>query len=351
MRGKATAKRTPKRNLTRAEKTEVTQRALYDAAAKVVGKSGYVDASIAKITQEANVAQGTFYNYFSSQQELFDQLLPLIGQRLIDRIREARAHDPDPVERERIGFETFFDFLLDVPEFYRLLTEAETFAPEAHRAHTENMVAGYVRALKRLQAEGWLKDFREQDFEPIGYMLIGMRHYLAMRYSYRPDSVHRLPRWITDAYIKLLSKGLFGERNGKTKSTRTLRAVPQANSAAPDARLLHVGDWRATAEIDLDSRTAAAIHGAMSNLAATAGLAAVGGNNGKNHKIVNASITVVGEPQRGLLVASAEAAGHSSVANVSIHQGGVTGTQLAFAQISFARGTERNGDFPFLGVV
>lgn len=345
MRGKATAKRAPRRNLTRAEKTEVTQRALYDAAVKVVGKSGYVDASIAKITQEANVAQGTFYNYFSSQQELFDQLLPLIGQRLIDRIREARAQDPDPVERERIGFETFFEFLLDVPEFYRLLTEAETFAPEAHRAHTENMVAGYVRTLKRLQAEGWLKDFREQDFEPIGYMLIGMRHYLAMRYSYRPDSVHRLPRWITDAYIKLLSKGLFGERNSKSKTTRALRAVPQAEASVPQVRLLHVGDWQATAEIDLEIRTAAAIHGAMSILAATAGLAAVGGGKGNGYRIVNASLTAIGEPERGRLVASAQGARESPVVNVSIHQGGITGAQLAVAQMSFARGTERGGQF------
>jgi AcrR family transcriptional regulator len=337
MRGKAMAKRAPGRSLTRAEKTEVTQRALYDAAVKVVGKSGYVEASIAKITQEANVAQGTFYNYFSSQQELFDQLLPLIGQRLVDRIREARAHDPDPVERERIGFETFFDFLLDVPEFYRLLTEAETFAPEAHRAHTENMVAGYVRALKRLHAEGWLKDFREQDFEPIGYMLIGMRHYLAMRYSYRPDSVHRLPRWITDAYIKLLSKGLFGERSTKAKTARALRAVPQSEPPFAQARLLQVGDWQATAEIDLESRAAAAVHAAMSNLAATAALAAVGGDNGKGYRIVNASLTVIGDPQRGRLVASARAAGKSPVAHVSIHQGGVTGAQLALAQMSFVR--------------
>jgi AcrR family transcriptional regulator len=336
MRGKSTAKHVPKRNLTRAEKTEVTQRALFDAAVKVIGKSGYVDASIAKITQQADVAQGTFYNYFSSQQELFDQLLPLIGQRLIDRIREARANHPDPVERERIGFDIFFEFLLDVPEFYRLLTEAETFAPEAHRAHTENMVAGYVRALKRLHAEGWLKDFREQEFEPIGYMLIGMRHYLAMRYSYRPDSVHRLPRWISDAYIKLLSKGLFGERNQKAgKAARPIRLVGTNDVAPAQVKLLHVGDWRATAEIDLDQKTTAAIHGAMSNLAATAGLAAVGGDNGKGYKIANSSLTVVGDPQRGRLVASAQAAGKSSVVNVSIHQGSVTGKHLALAQISF----------------
>lgn len=344
MRGKATAKRPAKRNLTRAEKTEVTQRALYDAAVKVVGRSGYVDASIAKITQEADVAQGTFYNYFSSQQELFDQLLPLIGQRLVDRIREARAQYPDAVERERIGFETFFDFLLDVPEFYRLLTEAETFAPEAHRAHTENMAAGYVRALKRLQAEGWLKDFREQDFEPIGYMLIGMRHYLAMRYSYRPDHVHRLPRWITDAYIKLLTNGLFGERVQKPKSSRTLRAVPQGEASVPNARLLQVGKGSATAEIDLEIRTATGIHAAISNVVSTAGLAAVGGD--KNLRIANASLTVVGDPQRDRLVASAQAVGQSPIANVTVHQGALTGVQLAFAQISFISGLGKRGENP-----
>ncbi len=341
MRGNAKVKRAAKRNLTRAEKTEATQRALFDAAVKVIGASGYVDASIAKITQTANVAQGTFYNYFSSQQELFNQLLPLIGQRLIDRIREGRSHHASPVERERVGFETFFEFLLDVPEFYRLLTEAETFAPEAHRAHTDNMAAGYVRALRRLHAEGWLKDFRDQEFEPIAYMLIGMRHYLAMRYSYRPDSVHRLPSWISDAYIKILAKGLF-EDSGRKPTGREIRTATEEGAWSQgnaQARLLEVRDGHAVAEAELGSENAAVVQGVLSNVAATAAHAAAAADNGNGRRISGTALTIVNPARRGRLVAAAriEAVGETTVVHVSIHQGKINSPQIALAMISFAQ--------------
>jgi hypothetical protein len=65
---------------TRAERAERVRDALFEAAAEVVGKYGYVGASISRITAKAKVAQGTFYNYFESRQHLLDQLLPVLGE-------------------------------------------------------------------------------------------------------------------------------------------------------------------------------------------------------------------------------------------------------------------------------
>jgi AcrR family transcriptional regulator len=53
-----------KPRLSRAEKAEATRAALFDAAIEIVGEHGYAGASVALITTRANVAQGTFYNYF-----------------------------------------------------------------------------------------------------------------------------------------------------------------------------------------------------------------------------------------------------------------------------------------------
>jgi len=62
---------------TRAERSEQTLNALLDAAGEVVGELGYQDASVARITSQAGVAQGTFYNYFNSRQDLFDGNRPV----------------------------------------------------------------------------------------------------------------------------------------------------------------------------------------------------------------------------------------------------------------------------------
>jgi len=73
--------------LNRVERNAWTKRKIFDAAAKMVGKYGYAEASVARITEEAGVAQGTFYNHFENRQELLDQLLPKIGIDMVHFIR------------------------------------------------------------------------------------------------------------------------------------------------------------------------------------------------------------------------------------------------------------------------
>jgi AcrR family transcriptional regulator len=80
----------PKPKLTGAERNDEAKRRLFDAAAKVVGRLGYGEASVARITELAEVAQGTFYNHFENRQELLDQLLPTVGLQMIGFIHERK---------------------------------------------------------------------------------------------------------------------------------------------------------------------------------------------------------------------------------------------------------------------
>ena len=88
----------------RADRALETRRKLIDAAAKVVGEEGYANASVAKITALAEIAQGTFYNYFASQQDLFDHLLPELGGELLESIRKRISGEKDSLRREELGF-------------------------------------------------------------------------------------------------------------------------------------------------------------------------------------------------------------------------------------------------------
>ena len=96
--------------LNRVERNAWTKQKLFDAATKVVGKSGYAEASVARITGEAGVAQGTFYNDFESRQELLDQLLPKIGLDMLQFIR-ARTSIANAAKREMERLSAFFDFI------------------------------------------------------------------------------------------------------------------------------------------------------------------------------------------------------------------------------------------------
>lgn len=230
-----TTPRAPRRRQSRAERSESTLRALYDAAAAVIGEVGYAEASVARITARAGVAQGTFYNYFESRQDLFDRLLPRLGETMLDWIRTQVDPALRGAEREVARMRAYFRFLDEHPEFYRILYEAETLAPVAHARHMEITAAGLVRALGRSLERGEMPEgYARRDLEPIAFILLAARGYLSMRYGAgrtqqggaglgaEPGGGGPVPDWVVDTYAKLIRHGL-------------LRDMPPAPGAGGDA--------------------------------------------------------------------------------------------------------------------
>ncbi|MCK1546669.1 TetR/AcrR family transcriptional regulator [Bradyrhizobium sp. 147] len=201
----ATAKVT---KLNRIERNAWTKQKIFEAATKVVGKHGYAEASVARITEEAGVAQGTFYNHFENRQELLDQLLPKIGLDMVEfiRVRTGNAH---AARQEIERFAAFFDFIREVPEFLRILNEAEFFAPIGYQKHLDNISTAYVRILRRARLAGAIEDYSDEEFEAIVHMLMGARGYLSRRYSYSGGGVTAVPDHVFSAYRKLMTRGLF----------------------------------------------------------------------------------------------------------------------------------------------
>src|SRR3954470_17074955 len=146
--------------LNRVERNAWTKRKIFDAAAKVVGKYGYADASVARITEEAGVAQGTFYNHFENRQELLEQLLPKIGIDMVRFIRE-RTGTAHAARQEIERFGAFFDFIREGPEFLRILHEGEFCAPGGYEKHLDTIASAYVRILPRARHAGAIDDFSD----------------------------------------------------------------------------------------------------------------------------------------------------------------------------------------------
>src|SRR5579862_7413974 len=81
-----------------------TRRRLLDAAEDVFAELGYHDASIVRIVERAGVAQGTFYIYFRSKQEIFEELVADLNARLREAMSAAAAEGVDRLDAERRGF-------------------------------------------------------------------------------------------------------------------------------------------------------------------------------------------------------------------------------------------------------
>lgn len=195
---------------TRQERSRLIREALFKAAAEVVGERGYQDASITLITQRANVAQGTFYNHFESRQDILDKLLPALGKDMLAYILEHSRHGATLTEREELGFRAFFSFLKENPHFFRILNEAESFAPAGHREHLDLVSSGYIRMLKRAHNNNELTAYDERELEVIAFIMMAARSYLGWRYVYGEEKQTEIPDWVATAYAKFVRFGFSG---------------------------------------------------------------------------------------------------------------------------------------------
>ncbi len=308
---KTTASRPKKRGMKRASKLAATRRKLITAVAEIVGEEGYGNASVAKITTRAQVAQGTFYNYFESQQDLFDQLLPELGTRLLDHIRSRVAGHPEGIEREEIGFRAFFEFLAATPQFYRILNEAETISPKAFRDHMNNMIQGYLRALRRSQEQGGLPGYNADELDVIVCILLGARNYLSYHYMVSADHVGPAPDWIARAYMKFVTGGLFyGGTSGPTYRARRRIATESDSTGGRSARrIVAVGDSRAVQELriqDSDRDSNGALRsGVLLDLASSTAELAAGRERSPAPKLLNLALSVLASTRSRRLVAKA----------------------------------------------
>lgn len=294
--------------MSRADKLAATRDELLAAAARIVGLEGYAGASVGKITARARVAQGTFYNYFSSQQDLFEQLLPELGQQLLAHVRGRLAGVTEALQREEIGFNAFFEFLDRNPEFYRILNEAETFSPKAFRDHMDNMIRGYRRALRRSKAEGRLAGYREEELDVIVCILLAARNYLAYHYIYRDGTHGRLPPMVIDAYMKFVAGGVgYGAGNGRGQVPRLRSPASRAPGLSIDVVNADRAAAMLTAQItDAQRDPSGAVRRAVVfELIEAAGAAVAGREAARGLRLVNMSLGGAAPTTAATLVAQA----------------------------------------------
>src|SRR6266545_6322159 len=188
-----------------------TRQRLIDAAEQVFGELGFHNAGIVEITQQAEVALGTFYLYFPDKKAIFDDLVRTLNARLRRTITERVRDLDDRLEQEVVGFETFFEFVRQHRNLYRVIVQAETVDEDLYRWHYRTLADGYVRGLRQAQAKGQVRD--DLDAETLAYSLMGMAESLGSRFVLWDG---KRPPLATRRTIRaFLESGLRGPRRTK----------------------------------------------------------------------------------------------------------------------------------------
>jgi AcrR family transcriptional regulator len=156
-----------------------TRRRLLEAAETVFAELGYHDASIVKITEAAGVGQGTFYLYFASKKQVFDELVLDLNHRVRQAMTEAASQGVTRAESEILGFTAFFHFTAEHPALYRIIRQAEFVSPETLHEHYERLTDGYVAGLRNAMEQG---EIAEADPEVLAWALMGIGELVGMRW-------------------------------------------------------------------------------------------------------------------------------------------------------------------------
>jgi len=163
---------------------EATRRRILDAAEEVFGAKGYHAASVTEITQRAQVAQGTFYLYFHSKREIFLQLVEDLGEQLRAAMRRGSQGSGGRMAVERDGFAAFFEFARGHPQLYRIVQESDRVDLPTFQEYYIRIARGYARGLRAAMEAG---EIRRMDPEALAYALIGIGHFLALRWLIWPQ--------------------------------------------------------------------------------------------------------------------------------------------------------------------
>ncbi len=195
-------------SLSRRERKKLeTHQRLLEAALRLFQKQGYDDTTVEEIARAADVAKGTFFNYFESK----ELILPALARRRFQQLENMLQSDDDrlpadPIPRIKLVLRLVSeDPLTDPPLARRLLAAQKTETdPDVHPAHAlTNLLAELVR---QAQASG---DIRS-DLDPlyIGGMIRALFFHQLISYhlGYRPAPLPAL----LDQMVDCLLDGVAG---------------------------------------------------------------------------------------------------------------------------------------------
>ncbi len=134
-----------------------TRRKLLDAARRVFERDGFLAARVSDIAEEARLAHGSFYTYFTSKEEIFREVFLDVEAKILERPAQPDTHH-DPWTAIEVANRRYLEVYRDNAALLMLWEQVAAFDNEFNHMLREwgnvHFVARIEQALRRWQAEG-----------------------------------------------------------------------------------------------------------------------------------------------------------------------------------------------------
>ena len=140
----------------RATAAEEKRRTILDAAARVFARKGFHTSRVGDIAEEAGVAHGLLYHYFSSKDEVLETIFREHWSNVLDRIHEAEEAEGTATERLAAIARALFSSWLREPDVVRVVIReiARTAEVEEHVGELVKPIGAIRRVIGEGQASG-----------------------------------------------------------------------------------------------------------------------------------------------------------------------------------------------------
>jgi len=125
------------------------RRQILDAAVKVFARQGFHSTRVADIADEADVAYGLVYHYFSSKENVLNELFSERWSLLLEAINETDQSDATPQEKLGVVAGFIIDSYRYDPDLMKvIIVEVTRAANSFGQTHLEQINAAYIGIAK-----------------------------------------------------------------------------------------------------------------------------------------------------------------------------------------------------------
>ena len=155
----------------RATAAEEKRRQILDAAVRVFARSGFHTSRVGDIAEEAGVAHGLLYHYFTSKDEVLETIFREQWTVLVDRIAAIEASGEPAVDQLRHVAAIVLRNWKHQPDVIRVLVREIARSPEVQERIGELVkpIAAVQRIIERGRASGELRGDLEPRFAAVAY--------------------------------------------------------------------------------------------------------------------------------------------------------------------------------------
>jgi len=155
----------------RATAAEEKRRLILDAAVRVFARSGFHTSRVGDIAEEAGVAHGLLYHYFSSKDEVLETIFREQWAVLVDRLTAIEESGEPAIDQLRHVAAIVLRNWRHQPDVIRVLVREIARSPEVQARIGELVkpIAAVQRIIERGQASGELRGDLHAQFAAVAF--------------------------------------------------------------------------------------------------------------------------------------------------------------------------------------